>query len=75
MLGRHRKPLTFILYLVVGLLLAALLFWLGGVFWSAKYEELRAKFFWPFMAVSSVVFTVIYYHEARKNEKDFEDDA
>ena len=75
MLGRLRKSLTYILYLVIGLLFAALLFWLRGLSWSAKYQELHAKFFWPFMAVVLVVFAVIYYQEAQKDEKDPEDDA
>ena len=74
--GRLRKPLTFILYLIVGLLFAPLLYWLGGLFWSAEYQELRAKFFWPFIAASALVFVAIYYQEAKKeNEKDSEDDS
>ncbi len=75
MRSRLRKFLTFILYLVIGLLFAALLFWLRGWFWSAEYQELRAKLFWPFMAVGLVVFAIIYYQETQKDEQDSEDDA
>ncbi len=75
MFGRLRKFQTFVLYLVIGLLYAALLFWLRGLFWSAKYQELRANWFWAIMAVSLVALVVVFYRVSRENENNNEDDS
>ncbi len=74
MLGRLRKSLRFILYLLVSVLFALLLFWSRGILWPAAYRELRADSFWVLMAVILVTIAVIYYQEWQKDDKNNEDD-
>ena len=75
MTSRPRKLLSFILYVVIGLSFAALLYWSKSIFWSVKYQELRADLFWPFMATILVVLVVIFYRVSQEESTDNKDDT
>ena len=70
MYNRMRKAIGLVLYLLVGALIALVLFLPKLIIWPAEYRSMQVILFTIGLVVSLCVLTVIYFRESSINNDD-----